>query len=201
VWRWQQFTAGLAGGLLLGVVATVAVLGPRPVVPRVEQSSPQTAPATSPATAPTLSTHVYFSPPGGATEAVLRELGRAKRRVRVQAYSFASPPIAQAVVDAKARGIEVTVILDRSQESERYTSATFLHNHGVPVFIDAEHSIAHNKVILIDADTVITGSFNFTRAAEERNAENLLILHDADLAAKCRANFDAHLAHSRRYSR
>jgi phosphatidylserine/phosphatidylglycerophosphate/cardiolipin synthase-like enzyme len=69
-------------------------------------------------------------------------------------------------------------------------------------FIDAEHAIAHNKLILIDYDTVITGSFNFTKAAEERNAENLLILRgDADLAAKYRANFELHLSHSRRYSR
>ena len=71
----------------------------------------------------------------------------------------------------------------------------------MPVFIGAENAIAHNKLILIDADTVITGSFNFTKAAEERNAENLLILRDAAVAAKYRANFDTHLAHSRRYSR
>jgi phosphatidylserine/phosphatidylglycerophosphate/cardiolipin synthase-like enzyme len=94
------------------------------------------------------------------------------------------------------------VMLDKSQESERYTSATFLRNHGVPVFIDDRHAIAHNKVMLIDGDTVITGSFNFTKAAEERNAENLLILRGAaELSDKYRANFETHLAHSRPYTR
>jgi phosphatidylserine/phosphatidylglycerophosphate/cardiolipin synthase-like enzyme len=119
---------------------------------------------------------VYFSPGGGATDAIVRELGQAKRRVRVQAYSFTSAPIAKAVVDARLRGLDVAVVLDSSQQTDRYSSATFLHNEGVPVFIDAAHAIAHNKLILIDSDTVITGSFNFSRAAEERNAENVMVL-------------------------
>ncbi len=52
------------------------------------------------------------------------------------------------------------------------------------MLIDTEHALAHNKVILIDGDTVITGSFNFSRAAEERNAENLLVIRDQELAEK-----------------
>jgi phosphatidylserine/phosphatidylglycerophosphate/cardiolipin synthase-like enzyme len=96
----------------------------------------------------------------------------------------------------------VVLTLDSSQQSEKYTSATFLHNEGVPVFIDAEHAIAHNKVILIDADVVVTGSMNLTKAAEERNAENLLVVRgDAGLATKYRDNFDRHLKHSERYRR
>jgi phosphatidylserine/phosphatidylglycerophosphate/cardiolipin synthase-like enzyme len=122
--------------------------------------------------------------------------------VRVQAYSFTSAPIAKALVDAKRRGVDVVVVLDDSQQTDKYSSATFLHNGGVPVHIDAEHAIAHNKVILIDAGTVITGSFNFSKAAEERNAENLLLLRaQPDLVAKYAANFEKHLAHSRPYER
>ena len=68
--------------------------------------------------------------------------------------------------------------------------------------IDAEHAIAHNKVILVDADTVITGSFNFSRAAEERNAENLLVLKGhGDVAARYNDNFERHLSHSKPYAR
>src|SRR3712207_5247726 len=88
-------------------------------------------------------------------------------------YSFTSSPIAKAVVDAHKRGVKVRAILDKSNEGDRYTSATFLANGGVPVFIDSDHDIAHNKVMLIDGATIVTGSMNFTRAGEERNAENL----------------------------
>ena len=68
------------------------------------------------------------------------------------------------------------------------------------MLIDAEHAIAHNKVILIDGGTVITGSFNFSKAAEERNAENLLVIRDTGLEAKYLANFELHRQHSRHYA-
>lgn len=61
----------------------------------------------------------------------------------------------------------------------------------MPVLIDAKHAIAHNKVIVIDGETVLTGSFNFTKAAQDKNAENLLILHDRKLAAQYAENWRA----------
>lgn len=69
----------------------------------------------------------------------------------------------------------------------------------IPTFIDAAHAIAHNKVMVIDGQVVITGSFNFTKAAEESNAENLLVIRDTDLAGKYAANWETHLRHSERY--
>jgi phosphatidylserine/phosphatidylglycerophosphate/cardiolipin synthase-like enzyme len=67
---------------------------------------------------------------------------------------------------------------------------------GIPTWIDARHAIAHNKVMVIDGATVITGSFNFTKAAEEHNAENMLVIRDEALAAKYTANWQAHVEHS-----
>ena len=76
-------------------------------------------------------------------------------------------------MNAHKRGIKVEVILDKSQRTQKYSSATFLYNQGILVKIDAQHAIAHDKVMIIDGETVITGSFNFAKAAEESNAENL----------------------------
>jgi phosphatidylserine/phosphatidylglycerophosphate/cardiolipin synthase-like enzyme len=142
---------------------------------------------------------VYFSPNGGATEAVVREINEARSTIFVQAYSFTSAPIADALVKAHRRGVAVTVILDKSQRTEHYSAATFLAHAGIPTYIDAAHAIAHNKIILIDDAIIITGSFNFTKAAEEHNAENLLILYGTTLYPLYKENFDAHLAHSERY--
>lgn len=142
---------------------------------------------------------VFFSPKGGCTEAVVRNLDRATNTVLVQAYSFTSAPIAKALVDAQKRGIKVQVILDKSQRKEHYTEADFLLHAGVPTFIDAKHAIAHNKIMVIDSHTVLTGSFNFTKAAEEKNAENLLVIEDAALAKKYSDNWQRHLAHSDKY--
>jgi len=139
---------------------------------------------------------VYFSPEGGATDAVVKALNEATSSVIVQAYSFTSVPIAKALVAAKRRGVNVHVILDKSNQSEHYSAVTFLVNAGIPTYIDAAHAIAHNKVMVIDGETVVTGSFNFTKAAELRNAENLLVIHDRTLAGQYTKNWNAHLAHS-----
>ena len=139
---------------------------------------------------------VCFTPGGDCTDIIVHEIDSARRQVLVQAYSFTSPPIADALVKAKKRGVDVQAVFDRSQRTERYTGATFLANGGVPVLIDAKHAIAHNKVMIIDGGTVLTGSFNFTKAAQERNAENLLVIRDAGIAAKYEGNWREHAGHS-----
>lgn len=111
-----------------------------------------------------------FSPKGGCTDAIIRSIEQAKTEILVQAYSFTSAPIAKALVTAFKRGVKVQSLLDKSQRLERYTSATFLANASIPTFIDDKHAIAHTKIMVIDKESVITGSFNFTKAAEEKNA-------------------------------
>ena len=143
---------------------------------------------------------IYFSPKGGCTEAIVNEISHAKSEIYVQAYSFTSVSIAKALVDAHKRGIKVEAILDKSQKKEKYTSATFLNNSGIPTYIDSKHAIAHNKIMVIDKETVITGSFNFTKAAEEKNAENLLILKNKEMASQYLMNWSKHKNHSDSYS-
>ena len=130
---------------------------------------------------------------------IVDTIASARTSVRVQAYSFTSRPIAQALIDAHQRGVRVAVIVDASQRRERQSLAAALAEASVPVFIDAAHRIAHNKVMVIDEDTVITGSFNFTRAAEESNAENLLVIQDRSLAQRYSANWHLHHGHAAPY--
>ena len=144
---------------------------------------------------------VHFSPKGGCTQAVVKEIDNAANSILVQAYSFTSTPIAKALVDAHKRGVHVEVILDSSQRTEKYSSADFVQHAEIPTYIDSEHAIAHNKVMVIDGQTVITGSFNFTSSAEDRNAENLLVIRSPELAATYTANWNAHRAHSEKYER
>jgi phosphatidylserine/phosphatidylglycerophosphate/cardiolipin synthase-like enzyme len=144
-------------------------------------------------------TQVYFSPHGGCTEAIIREIDHAKTEVLVQAFSFTSVPIAKALINAHKRGIKVLAILDKSQKSVKYTSAAFLADMGIPTYIDSAHAIAYNKVMVIDREIVITGSFNFTKGAEEKNAENLLIIKSKDLAKPYIDNWNQHKGHSEPY--
>ena len=144
---------------------------------------------------------VYFSPNGGCTETIVKELDRASSEIKVQAYSFTSRPIAKALVDAHKRGVRVDVILDKSNASTKYSAADFTANMGIPTLIDDRHAIAHNKIMVIDQETVITGSFNFTKAAEEKNAENLLVIRDKGIARLYLGNWENHRAHSQAYKR
>ena len=142
---------------------------------------------------------VYFSPGSSCTAAIVREIAAARSTIHVQAYSFTSQGIAKALVDAEKRGVKVIAILDASNRTKNYTAADFLAHEGIETYIDSQHSIAHNKIIIIDNATVITGSFNFTKAADERNAENLLVIPDAEIAAKYEENWQMHFAHSEYY--
>jgi phosphatidylserine/phosphatidylglycerophosphate/cardiolipin synthase-like enzyme len=147
---------------------------------------------------------VCFTPEYGSlpscTQRIVNVIGSAKRNILVQAYAFTSASIARALTDAHGRGVDVKVLLDRRANTGRYSDATYLERMGVSVSIDSGHAIAHNKVVIIDGATVITGSFNFTKAAEERNAENVLIIYDPALAEQYVKNWKLHAAHSQPFA-
>jgi phosphatidylserine/phosphatidylglycerophosphate/cardiolipin synthase-like enzyme len=144
----------------------------------------------------------YFSPNGGATEAIVKALNSSISEILVQAYSFTSTPIAKALVEAHKRGVKVIALLDKSQRKEKYTSADFIVNSGISTFIDDRHAIAHNNIMILDRAVLITGSFNFTKGAEEKNAENLLIIKgNQPLVDRYLKNFEEHKGHSEVYLR
>lgn len=117
-----------------------------------------------------------FSPRQGATELVVSTINKARQSVRVAAYSFTSHPIAEALVEAHQRGVDVEVVLDKSQRKRRL--AGFLKDSGIPVRINSRYAIMHNKFMIIDAKVLELGSFNYTKSAEEKNAENVLVLRN-----------------------
>ena len=145
---------------------------------------------------------VYFSPNGGCTEAIIREIQNAKTSIYVQAAQFTSAPIAKALVAAHNRGVDVRVILDGRKDDSDHSQVDRLVDGGVPAFADEKHHTAHNKVMLIDHHLLFTGSFNFTKESESENAENLLrIDNKPNLFEAYEENFKAHLAHSTPYAK
>lgn len=153
-------------------------------------------PAVSAAHAAHPAIEVYFSPHGGCTEALVDLIGSAKRTVRVQAYSFTSDPIADALIAARERGVDVAIVLDEGQRKSPYSVGGRCAEAGIPVSFDHRHAIAHNKVTVVDGKIVATGSFNMTASADASNAENLTIIRDAGIAAKFEHNWAAHREHA-----
>ena len=149
-----------------------------------------------PHTAAVSSARVVFSPEESGQAAVIGMIDAASVRVRVAMFHFSNTHIADALIRAHRRGVDTAVILDKSHLSDKRSVAPRLLSGGVPVFIDAEHKTAHNKVTVTDGRWVVTGSYNYNTNAETRNAENLLILDSPALAARYEENWLSHRTHS-----
>ncbi|WP_410519869.1 phospholipase D family protein [Candidatus Mesenet endosymbiont of Agriotes lineatus] len=119
---------------------------------------------------------VCFTPGEKCTEQIISTIDHSKKSILVQAYTFTSKPITESLIKAKNRGVDVKVILDKTQIHSKYSVINELFKQEIPIWIDLKPEISHNKVIIIDNQKIITGSFNFTASAELRNAENLLII-------------------------
>lgn len=158
----------------------------------------QSAPVPQPASG---TIQVAFTPGDDAATLIMQAIRHARQQILVQTYSFTHIGIADALIQAHRRGIEVMVIADM-QQSERIPTSLIrvLADAGIPVLMDSEHASAHNKVIIIDPENhpvIITGSYNFTHAAQFTNAENLLILRDNPLLASAYfSNWQRHREHS-----
>ncbi len=134
--------------------------------------------------------HSCFTPGQDCTHQITDHITKAKYSILVQAYGFSSRDIADALIAAKNRGVKVEVILDKSQRSQKYSLLHYIVDAGIPVWIDTKPAIAHNKVMIIDEKEVITGSFNFTDAAQKRNAENVVFISDNKLAKEYTVNWE-----------
>ena len=141
-----------------------------------------------------------FTPGEKCTDLIVKQIEEAKKSIYVQAYGFTSLPIIEAVGAAKERGLEVKVILDKVNETDKQgNGAKYLKSKNIDLLIDDKVAIAHNKVIVIDDKNIITGSFNFTKSAQDRNAENvLIILNDLTVAKKYIANWEKRATVSRK---
>jgi phosphatidylserine/phosphatidylglycerophosphate/cardiolipin synthase-like enzyme len=143
---------------------------------------------------------VWFSPGGGAMAAVIDQINHATKSIDVLAYLITDRQFVDALRRACQRGVRVRVILDKNGIGGTYAAFAFFRDGLVPLWRDGRHDGMHDKVILIDGRTIITGSFNFTTQADQANVENLLIIRDRPaLYAAYEANFEQHLSHSERW--
>nr|WP_297524164.1 phospholipase D family protein [uncultured Roseateles sp.] len=124
---------------------------------------------------------VGFSPEGSARQLVLETIGGAKERIQILAYAFQAPDIMQALVDAKQRGVQVQVVVDkkRNQNKPSKKAMDFVTSKGVELRTNDHFHIHHDKTIIVDGHTVETGSFNFAPSAETLNSENVVVIRNA----------------------
>ncbi|MEL6712022.1 MAG: phospholipase D-like domain-containing protein [Pseudomonadota bacterium] len=145
-----------------------------------------------------------FTPPKGCAKLIEKIILSTKNNLYIQAYGFTHPEIIDAILHVAKKGVKVTIILDKSNITSAYSGIKKCHAANIPVFIDTVASISHNKIILSDIysnnRTLITGSFNFSKNADTRNAENLLVIKQKDIILNYKKNFDLRLNKSLYYT-
>ena len=132
---------------------------------------------------------VCFTPGNDCARTIASVIGEAKNRVWLLGYGFTSRPVLAALIDAERRNVDVRVVLDHSNETGPRSRAAEAVQAGIAVLIDRTVRVAHNKLIIIDEGTVVTGSFNWTTAANSKNAENVHILRGAPTLAARNAKY------------
>lgn len=133
--------------------------------------------------------NVCFTPPSGCESLIAQEISKANKTIYVQAYGLTSSVIIYQLKAARNRGVKVSVLLDGGNLSDNDSVYQDLKDSGINAYMDKMPGIAHNKIIIIDDIKIITGSFNFTAAANTKNAENILLIEDEEIAFRYLANW------------
>jgi phosphatidylserine/phosphatidylglycerophosphate/cardiolipin synthase-like enzyme len=141
-------------------------------------------PAFEPSASVTASGHgVFFCPEDACSEQVINHIDKARKHVYVAMYSFTLDSIADALIRARNRGVDVRVVVEESQLG-RGSEYERLKKAGVDVMLDGNPALMHNKFAVIDGVVIITGSMNWSWSADNRNDENLVIIYSEQLARR-----------------
>ncbi|MFH0925004.1 MAG: phospholipase D-like domain-containing protein [bacterium] len=139
---------------------------------------------------------VFFSPKGGIGNELCEKIDQASQLISLAVFSFTSRKIAQRLVAAHQRGVNVRIVIDKNQATDSFSNYLYLKDKGIPVKLKSglvspkrEHSM-HNKFMLIDNKILFTGSYNFTVSAEYYNYENILELFDLNIIRSFKDEFE-----------
>jgi phosphatidylserine/phosphatidylglycerophosphate/cardiolipin synthase-like enzyme len=127
---------------------------------------------------------VWFSPDDGVIDRVVELVSQSQDEVVIMAFALTSDPLAEALLERAQAGVSVVGVIERGQAGNAGSDVERLRQGGIELLLDGNSANMHHKVIIIDGSIVITGSYNFSRNAEEFNDENLLIIHHPSLAAR-----------------
>jgi phosphatidylserine/phosphatidylglycerophosphate/cardiolipin synthase-like enzyme len=126
-------------------------------------------------------TEVYFSLYDNLQKAIIKNINQAETYFNIAMYTFTDKEIALSLANAQKRGVKVRVYLDRSQIESTYSISRFLVQKGIKVRISSNNYIMHHKFAIIDNCLLLTGSYNWTFAANNKNDENLMIIDDPEI--------------------
>lgn len=142
---------------------------------------------------------VYFSPDEHVTDKLIQLINNTKRKLHAAVYMLTDKQVAQALIDAKNRGVDIKIIVDQATMDFEYGKGKLLKSSGIEVYVyppKFKHKksnkfvpIMHNKFVIFD-DKIWTGSFNWTKSANQKNQENVIITTNKKVYAKFEKHFE-----------
>jgi phosphatidylserine/phosphatidylglycerophosphate/cardiolipin synthase-like enzyme len=126
-------------------------------------------------------TEVYFSLSDNPQKAIIKNINQAQASINIAMYILTDKEIALPLINAQKRGVKIRVYLDKEQVDYKYSQSRFLVQKGIKVRISTNNYIMHHKFAIIDNRLLLTGSYNWTFSANNRNDENLMVIDDPEI--------------------
>jgi len=126
-------------------------------------------------------TEIYFSLYDNPQKEIIKNINQAQAFINIAMYIFTDREIALPLIKARERGVKVRLYLDKDQVDYKYSQSRFLVQKGIKTRISSNKYIMHNKFAIIDNRLLLTGSYNWTFSANNRNDENLLVIDDPEI--------------------
>lgn len=131
-----------------------------------------------------------FCPNDFCDDVLVELISSAQESIDVMVFSFTLPEVRHALIGAHGRGVNVRVLMDKQQAGNKYSVHEQLEAYGIPVVLDTSSGYMHNKVMIIDGKIVVTGSFNFSVNARDRNDENYVVINNELVAQEYLNRFE-----------
>ena len=136
------------------------------------------------------SSYAYFSPGNTCRNAIIQQIKLATESLKICVFTISDNEISKEIISAYKKGINIKIISDNDKSFDLGSDIEQMANSGIDTKIDNSPSHMHHKFCIIDKDTLITGSYNWTRSAAERNQENILINKEPQIIKSYLKEFD-----------
>lgn len=142
---------------------------------------------------------LFFSPKGKCAQHIINTINQAEREIYIAIFVFTHKGIADALVSAKARGVKIHILANGLNANDRYSKLADLNQHNIDIYIDKREGVLHHKWLAVDKKTIITGSYNYSTSAEEKNNEIIGHVESRAVVEKYYQDWQTHTQHPKVY--
>ena len=142
---------------------------------------------------------LFFSPKGKCAQHIINTINQAEEEIYIAIFVFTHQGIADALISAKARGVKIHILADDRQANGKWSKLAKLNQHNIDIYIDKRAGVFHHKWLAVDKKTIITGSYNYSKNAENKNNEIIGHVESRAVVEKYYQDWHTHIQHPKVY--